>query len=448
MLGELTDIVTAAFGLQTPEGALAWLEGLGELPADEHRFVAVKAPTLPEYYNGDMQLTLDYDRGDVWYDFPYDDKGQELAQPVQRRPQVTVSVLYNDQKIPLARYGSTIGGWRTEFVDGISMWKYKDSPVGPRAWEEIVASPVWLPPDSTPPDDLLKKNRKKKKVDDPDYVVNYHETGPSYASAYGLVAAYHREYYQRADGKVIIGKDEGIRTHGSVDYMSIMRRHSHGCHRLHNHIALRLMSFVLAHRPHHRLGQDTLNYKKTIVHDEDGTPVEYLIDIPKGGYVFVLDTPVLVNVEEGRVRGDVKAPIEFPIPKYNEEIGAYVMPDGTGVRVEGDHLVPVPLPALPDGGVPIVAPLGQSATVPAPGSTQVVTVPAPTALAPKPAAVPGTVGTSPAATRPAAEPAPRTAPVGAVRPAPVPAAAPRSLPVAPVRPATALPPPAPPVPGR
>ena len=31
------------------------------------------------------------------------------------------------------------------------MWKYKDSPVGPGVWQQIVAAPVWLPPESTPP---------------------------------------------------------------------------------------------------------------------------------------------------------------------------------------------------------------------------------------------------------------------------------------------------------
>src|SRR5690606_35637176 len=81
-----------------------------------------------------------------------------------------------------------------------------------------------------------------------------------YASAYGLVAAYHQREFVRDDGSRFYGGDEGIRTHGSVDYMSIMRRHSHGCHRLHNHIAVRLMSFLLRHRPHKRVGQEPLTY--------------------------------------------------------------------------------------------------------------------------------------------------------------------------------------------
>lgn len=439
LLADLRTSLIESFGLQTPESTLAWLESLGDLPKDEHRFVAIDIPQLPEYYGVDMQLTLDYDRGDVWYDFPFGDHGEELAQPVQRRPQVTVSVLYDDQKIPLARYGTTIGGWRSELVETQTMWKYKESPVGPRVWDEIAAAPVWLPPDSTPPNELLKKNRKKEKPEDPDYLVNYHETGPSYASAYGLVVAYHRTYFKRPDGRIVIGLDEGIRTHGSVDYMSIMRRHSHGCHRLHNHIALRLMSFVLAHRPHQRRGQEPLGFKKPLVYEDK----EYLIDIDKGGYVFTLDQPIEVNVEEGRIRGDVAKAIEIPIPKYNAEVGAYITADGGAVQVRGDQLVSVPLPLLPDGGVPnILLP-------PAPGTTAPAGA-APTAVATtsSPASAPSTAPGAPLPAQPFSPVHAATAPSGASpsaapRPsAPPPIAAPRATPaVAPARPAE------PPIPG-
>jgi hypothetical protein len=335
LVQQLRETIIDAFGLQTPEAALAFLQGLGELSAGSHRYVAIQYPALPEYYNSMMELTLDYDRGDVWYDFPFDAKGQEIPQPVNYRPNVTIAVKYAGQKIPLARFGTTIGGWRTESVNGVAMWKYKESPAGPRAWEEIVAAPVWLPPDSTPPEDLLVKNAEREKPTDPELLVNYHETGPSYASAYGLVAAYHREFFKRADGTVLIGRDEGIRTHGSVDYMSIMRRHSHGCHRLHNHIALRLMSFVLAHRPHDHLGQESLGFKKLL--NVNGK--SYLMDIRQGGYVFKLQTPLYVNVEEGRIRGQVKHAIDFAIPKWNPDANAYVMPDGSTVQMRGDKLI-------------------------------------------------------------------------------------------------------------
>jgi hypothetical protein len=56
-------------------------------------------------------------------------------------------------------------------------------------------------------------------------------------------------------------------------------------------------------------------------------------------------------VGEGRVRGDVKQPIELAVPKFDPEIGAYVTPDGGAVELRGDQLVEVPMPVV-DGGVP------------------------------------------------------------------------------------------------
>lgn len=353
LVEDLRQRIIAAFGLQTPESTLAWLDSLGELAASEHRYVAIEGPTLPEYYDGDMVLTLEYDRGDVWYEFPFDDGGKQLAQPVERRPRVTLFTRYLDQKIPIAKFGTTIGGWRSEKVDDVVMWKYKESPVGPRVWKQIVAGPVWLPPDGTPIKDLLRKNRKRK-PDEPEYEINRAEIGPGYASAYGLVAAYHRKFLERADGSIALGQDEGIRTHGSVDYMSIMQRHSHGCHRLHNHIAVRLMSFVLAHRPHQRLGQQPLAWKKDYEYEEETYPLE----LKQGGYVFELDKPLHVEVLEGRVRGQVKEPMDFVIPKFDPDAGAYLLPDGGGaVQVRGGQLVGVPAPERVVEGAPTGTPL-------------------------------------------------------------------------------------------
>src|SRR5690606_38531193 len=151
----------------------------------------------------------------------------------------------------------------------------------------IVSAPVWLPPESTPARDLLTRVPGRSGRDA--WRVNYHETGPSYASAYGLVAAYHRMFTQREDGTIVERGDEGIRTHGSVDYMSIMRRHSHGCHRLHNHIAVRLMSWVLAHRPHRRVGHQDIGFRRIITHEGH----DYEMAIDRGGYVFDLERPIV-----------------------------------------------------------------------------------------------------------------------------------------------------------
>jgi hypothetical protein len=342
---ELRDAMIEAFGLQTPESTLAWLDGLGDLKGN--KLVAFHGPTVPEYYAPNMDLSVIIDRGDVWYEFPYDDQGKERPQPTQRRPMLTLFTEYLGQKIPLARYGSTVGGWRSELVDGNEMWKFKNSPVGRRVWKTIVAAPVWLPPPGTTAKAVLTHPPGKPS----EWIINLHEIGPSYASAYGLVAAYHSKFSQGEDGEVELQGDEGIRTHGSVDYMSIMQRHSHGCHRLHNHIAVRLMSFVLAHRAHNRIGQKYVGYQSTVELDDE----EYEMKIDKTGYIFQLEQPVPVDVLEGRIRGIQKTPIADPLPKYDATAQAYLLPDGTPVKVDRTGAI-TPLPRPPEATPPTDGP--------------------------------------------------------------------------------------------
>jgi hypothetical protein len=112
------------------------------------------------------------------------------------------------------------------------------------------------------------------------------------------------------------------------------------------------MSFVLAHRPHERVGHRTVGFRRELLY-KDNT---YLLDIPQTGYTFKLSTPLLVNVEEGNLLGRVKTPIAFPIPQYNAELQAYVTADGTAVRVRGDQLVPVVATRSPLTAAPRAAP--------------------------------------------------------------------------------------------
>lgn len=357
--GQIRTLLIEALGLQTPESTLAFLEQLGELGADQERLIAIRGPELPEYYDGNMDLSVEIDRGDVWYEFPYDEQGQERGQPAERRPRLTIFTTYRGERIPLARFGTTIGGWRGEQIEGRTWWRYKNSPPGEVIWHQIVASPVWLPPESTPHRELLSRVPRGRGAGA--YRVNYHEVGPSYASAYGLVAAYHIRYRERQGGEIVHGPDEGIRTHGSVDYMSIMRRHSHGCHRLHNHIAVRLMSFVLAHRRHARVGQQTLGFRRNL--EVDGHTYQMALD--QGGYVFQLEEPIRVEVLEGRVRGDRATPIEYPLPRWDSNVGAYMLPDGGAVAITRQGAMrPVPVP-VPDGGVLAPAMPSMDAGVPA-----------------------------------------------------------------------------------
>ncbi|MDB4987283.1 MAG: hypothetical protein JWN04_2461 [Myxococcaceae bacterium] len=373
---QLREAVVRGFGLRDPEASYAFLEGLGPLERDGHHFVAVPAPPKPEYYSSDMDLSVVIDRGDVWYEFPYDPSGNELPQAVNRRPHHTLMVQYMGQKIPLASFGTTIGGWKSELIENVVWWKYKGSPPGEVLWKEIVSAPVWLPPASTPPRDLLKRRTKRTKGG-PKWEVNYHETGPSYASAYGLVAAYHRPYEATPEGGVRMVGDEGIRSHGSVDYMSIKRRHSHGCHRLHNHIAVRLFSFVVEHRPHARTGHQPTDFTMELEYEGE----HHKIEIKPGGYVFRLDKPIFVTVEEGRIKGAVADPILNAIPKFNSVCKAYYLPDGTTVVPKPDGtLTPTVAPADCDAGLPLPGPLplppAEPGTVPLAAPALVDTVPA------------------------------------------------------------------------
>jgi hypothetical protein len=317
LVGEFSTAAFEALGVQTPESArerMAMLSDLGDGNFD-NLLVAVKLPPLPEYYAENMQFQTVIDRGDVWYDFPYTEDGRRLGQPRGIFPHITVYVNYNDQRIPLMHWRTTIGSWRKEVNEGEVQMKYKNSDVGDRVWRDIVAAPVWIPPASTPPAELIKGRYKNGKFH---RGVNYDEIGPGYRSAYGLVAAYHVRETLDETGAVVKTFDNSIRTHGSVDYMSILGRYSHGCHRLYNMDAVRLFSFVLRHRDYERKGRIPVGVGRYIT-VEDKT---YHMKIGSRGYEYQLLEPIPVTVTSGRIRGRRRSPhTEYlPIPtKPGEE---------------------------------------------------------------------------------------------------------------------------------
>jgi hypothetical protein len=319
LIDDTVNALLAAIGVATPEDAVAFLRanaaGLGTL------HVAFQAPPLPAYYqpeNGasEMDLSVEIDRGDVWYDFPFDERGKPIVQRRDHYPHLTMFVRWHGQKIPLCWWRTTIGSWRSEMhADGHVYYKYKNSDVGPRVWKQIVAGPVWIPPDGTPAADLLERKVVDRNVG-PVTVVKTDVMGPGYGSAYGLVMAIHVDP-KRGDF------DNQIRTHGSVDYTSIARRFSHGCHRLVNSRAVRLYDFVLRHRAFDRVGNVPLNLKKRF--DVDGQSYRYALKTR--GYYYELQHPVPVNVLEGRVMGAVKKPIAAYVRKPGVDYGP---PPGVG----------------------------------------------------------------------------------------------------------------------
>jgi hypothetical protein len=311
LIGDHVDALLAAIGVATPEDAIAFLRahraGLGML------HVAFKAPPLPAYYgdhsDDQMDLAAEIDRGDIWYDFPFDSRGKPIEQRRDHYPHLTLFVRWHDQRIPLCSWRTTIGSWRSEALDGHVYYKYKNSDVGPRVWKTIVATPIWNPPDGTPMKDLLVRKVLDTNVG-PVTLVNTDIMGPGYASAYGLVMGIHVDPKRG-------GFDNGIRTHGSVDYTSIARRFSHGCHRLVNNRAVRLFDFVLRHHTFKRIGSLPLSVKRRFQVDGQS----YQFALTTRGYYYELADPVPVEVLEGRIMGKVQQPIAAYVRKHGVDYG-------------------------------------------------------------------------------------------------------------------------------
>jgi len=107
--------------------------------------------------------------------------------------------------------------------------------------------------------------------------------------------------------------DNGIRAHGSAEYLSMYSAngYSHGCHRLPNHLAIRLYSFILRHRAVRVQGDLGREWTRQFLRSDD----VFEIRIPSRGYSFRLDPPLPVEVLEGEIKGEAKDPILGYVPK-------------------------------------------------------------------------------------------------------------------------------------
>jgi hypothetical protein len=272
---------------------------------------AIKLPKRPDYYSDNMDLSIVVDRGDVWYDPPFDSQGNFRPQARKRYPSLTLYARVNGHNKALARWRTTIGGWRSELAsNGYEYLRYKMSDVGPRVIRQIIAGPVWIAPTYTPVRSLVKGKTVNGKWMN---VVNYDELGPGYLSAYGLVAGYFVVPGQ--DGRPDF--DNGVRAHGSSDYLSIYSSNgfSHGCHRLPNHIAIRMYSFILRHRPMKVEGDQPLGFSRQFLYKDN----VYEMRLPSRGFLYELDPPLPVNVLEGTIKGVNKKPITTYVPEPWQE---------------------------------------------------------------------------------------------------------------------------------
>jgi hypothetical protein len=301
-ISRATEVAARALGFTDPAEAA---RSLRSIRAEGLTKVALRLPAPPRYHADHMELRAELDRGDVYYGYPYTSTGGVRGQRVERRPVLTLFARDGDREIALVRWPTTIGGWKPERLPGGGVaLRYKGSPVGPRIWRDVVAAPAWLPPPTTPDDELVRRTPRG-------YVPNHDLFGPGYRSAYGLaMLMHHRVIPPRREGGETIFFDEGVRSHGSVSYRSILSGQSHGCHRLYNHLALRLTSFVLRHRAHVRRGVMPVRYVRTV--HADGRALRFELD--SRGYLYELTPPVPIEVLEGTVRGRVRQPIEGARP--------------------------------------------------------------------------------------------------------------------------------------
>ena len=285
-----TEAAAQALGWTDPAAATEFFRRRG-IEATRRLAVALRLPPAPAYHAEHMDLRVEIDRGDVWYDLP------TWRGSVAHRPTLTVYARTSSgEEVALVRWPTTIGGWKKEVgPSGRVGLRYKNSEVGRRVWRDLVVSPAWLPPLRTPARALVRRAYGPKK-----WLPETDLLGPGYGSAYGLVMLVHHRPVESRGGTVFY--ENGIRTHGSVNYHSISSSESHGCHRLFNHAAVQLASFLLQHRRHVRHGV----VAKPFTHEFIWRGIRVRHPVPHRGYRFELTPPVEVEVLRGTVRGKLR----------------------------------------------------------------------------------------------------------------------------------------------
>jgi hypothetical protein len=246
-----------------------------------------------------MDLRAEIDRGDVVLARPVLDKDghKKWRPPVSDRPTLTLYARTGDGDVALARWPTTIGGWKTiQKSDGTMALKYKESITGDALWPEVLATPTWHPPSGLPVRKLLVKRGDT-------FVPKTEIVGPGYRAGYGLVAIVHHQIMSTNERGEQQLKDLLIRTHGTPAYRSVKRGESAGCHRLHNYLALRLATFLVKHRENVRDGLVPEDYVRKLEYQGH----QVALESEAKGYRFKLTPPVPVTVLDGDVSGDAKS---------------------------------------------------------------------------------------------------------------------------------------------
>ena len=250
-----------------------------------------------------MELSVEIDRGDIFYD---DQPPRCFAGIVPHRPTLVLYAVDHGTKRPLVRWPTTIGGWADQrLADGSLVQRWKESDVGPRVWRDLFAGPTWLPPKSTPDRDLVKN------LYNGHFGLKSEVFGPGPHAAYGMILLEHLQVVKLKDGTERFD-DNGIGTHGSASVTSIVNGTSHGCHRLYNQLAVRLGDFLLHHRTHAVRGEQTEKFRRMVFHNEE----TFRAKIDTRGFLYELTPPVPVDVLKGNIVSKRKVPPLLSAPAH------------------------------------------------------------------------------------------------------------------------------------
>jgi hypothetical protein len=180
--------------------------------------------------------------------------------------------------------------------------------------------PTWHPPPGLPTQRLLVRRGDT-------WEVRRDLVGPGYRAAYGLVALYHHQALAGKGAPEPRLVDYRIRTHGTPAYRSILRGESNGCHRLYNHLVIRLAGFLLRHRAYLRHGPARESYQRRLTWEGQEIALEH----DERGYRFELTPPVPVTVLDGVVRGSRRA-VARDVPLASAELNPSAADQATRAR--------------------------------------------------------------------------------------------------------------------
>jgi hypothetical protein len=271
LVSGLTEAAARALGWRDPDSAAAYFQSTWPTAS---RRVPVALPPPPPYHGSDMPLRAEIITGG-------------------KRPELRLVARVagpggGNGELVLVRWPTTKGGWQPEKTGPSSVrLTFKRSAMGSFIWRDLITAPAWFPPETTPDDELVHKASGPLRL-------NREAVGPGYRSAYGLVMLIHHRpplVWTDSEGPQAL-YDAQTRTHGTANFRSVTRGASHGCHRLYSGLAVRLASFLLAHRRSVRHGPIVAHYRRTVEwHGDRG-----VLRADSRGYLFELTPPVPVRV--------------------------------------------------------------------------------------------------------------------------------------------------------